>query len=125
MLKGEINRRLADSDRLARRLPKVADGERKRLEAKKKRVNNAYFDDAITEADRRRELARIDAELKRLPVPITGSLAVAGQRLASVGQLWHGMTMDERREASRILFEKVAMNPKQKELRLKPWPEFE
>ena len=63
--------------------------------------------------------------LARLPCGSPDVIRFAGERLASLGQLWDGMTMAEKREACRILFEEVRMDTGRKQLRLRPWPEFE
>jgi hypothetical protein len=64
-------------------------------------------------------LRAIDAELARLKKSNTDQIVIAGERLLSIGQVWNGMTADERREACRILFGSIRMNPREKKL----WPD--
>ncbi len=117
---------LADVDRDARRSRDVVDdSERRALGARKARATNAYVNGAMLEGEWRRTVVAIDERIAHLPVPITRSLAFAGEKLNSIGQVWDVMTPGEKREACRILFEKVAMEVRQHESRLKPWPEFE
>ena len=116
---------LAQIDREARRLPKQDDSERKELEAKKRRATTAYVEAALSEQEWRLELQAIDDRLVRLPVGSPDILRFAGERLTSIGQAWDGMTMEERREACRILFQRVRMDTRGKRLWVYPWPEFE
>jgi len=53
------------------------------------------------------------------------TLAVAGLKLQSIGQLWDGMTIGERWDAMRILFEQVALDTKARKIWLEPWLEFQ
>ena len=116
---------LAQIDREARRLPKQDDSERKELEAKKRRATTAYVEGALSEQQWRLELQAIDDRLARLPVGSPDAVRFAGERLTSIGQVWDGMTMAERREACRILFNRVRIDTGRKRLWVRPWPEFE
>jgi DNA invertase Pin-like site-specific DNA recombinase len=116
---------LAEIEREARRMP-VTDVafRRKSLEAKKQRYTNAYLAEVMPEAQWRAHLAAIEAELLQLAEQRPDQIVIAGARLLSIGQVWEGMTMEEKREACRILFRSVQMNPREKRLWLDPWPEF-
>ncbi len=116
---------LAEIDREARRLPKHDDGERTELEAKKRRATMAYVEAALSEQEWRLQLQAIDDRLARLPVGSPDVVRFAGERLTSIGQVWNGMTMEERREACRILFQWVRIDTRGKRLWVRPWPEFE
>ena len=116
---------MAEIEREARRIP-VAEGHsrRKGLEAKKQRYTNAYLADMMPEAQWRAHLAAIETELHQLKDQPPDAILVAGERLVSIGQVWDGMTTEEKREACRALFRSVQMNPREKRLWLDPWPEF-
>ncbi len=116
---------LAEVDREARRMPKVDDGERRELEARRRRVTTAYLENALSEQEWRFELQAIDDRLARLPTGSPDAIRFAGERLASFGQLWVGMTTAEQREACRILFERVGTDTRRKRLWVHPWPEFQ
>ena len=116
---------LAQIDREARRLPRQDDGERKELEARKRRATTAYLNGALPEQEWRREVQTVDDRLARLPPASPDAIRFAGKRLSSIGQLWGGMTMEEKREACRILFEKVRVDTRRKRLWVRPWPEFQ
>ena len=116
---------LAQIDREARRLPRQDDGERKELEARKRRATTACLAGALPEQEWRREVQAIDDRLARLPIASPDALRFAGKRLSSIGKLWDGMTMAEQREACRILFEKVGMDTRRRRLWVRPWPEFQ
>lgn len=116
---------LTQIDREARRLPKQDDGERKELEAKRRRATTAYVEAALSEQEWRLELQAIDDRFARLPTGSPDIIQFAGERLASIGQVWDGMTMEERREACRILFKWVRMDTRGKRLWVRPWPDFE
>jgi hypothetical protein len=94
------------------------------LAAKKRRYTNAYLAEMMPEAQWRAHLAAIEAELLQLTEQRPDAIVIAGDRLVSIGQVWEGMTVEERREACRILFRSVHMNPREKRLWLDPWPEF-
>jgi DNA invertase Pin-like site-specific DNA recombinase len=116
---------LAEVEREALRPPVGAStATRAGLEAKKKRFTNAYLAGMIPEVEWRAHLRTIDAELARTTKPNPGQIVLAGERLVSIGQVWKGMTTDERRDACRILFRSIHMNPREKRLWLDPWPEF-
>ena len=116
---------LEEIDREARRLPAVHDdGRRAVLVEDQRRVNTAYFARKLNDDEFRLRTDAIEAQLARLPVRPT-SVVFAGERLLSIGQVWDGMTTPERREACRILFEEIRMNTREKQLFLKPWPEFQ
>ena len=116
---------LTDVEREARRLPMSADTPSPAsLQAKKKRFTNAYLAGMMVETEWRAHLRTIDTELARTTKSNPGQIVIAGERLVSIGQVWKGMTTDERREACRILFRSVHMNPREKRLWLDPWPEF-
>ncbi len=115
----------AEVDREARQLPAPRDdGRRGELLEDQRRVNNAYFARKLSDDEFRLRTDAIEAQLARLPVRPT-SLVFAGERLLSIGQVWDGMTMPERREACRVLFEEIRMNTREKRLWLRPWPEFQ
>ena len=115
---------LAEVDREARRLPPKDDGGRAELLERKRRATTAYVEKALDEPEWKRIVQAIDDQLARMPVALPQTLAVAGLKLQSIGQLWEGMTVRERREAMRILFEQVALDTKAKKMWLQPWPEF-
>ncbi len=115
---------LDEIDRSARTAAAPKDDRRAKLMAKKKRLTNAYIADAKPEAEWREEVRALDEQLRRLPPDNPTAVVLAGERLASIGQVWVGMTTDERREAIRILFRSVKMNTREKKLWLDPWPEF-
>jgi hypothetical protein len=115
---------LTQIDREARRLPKQDDGERKELEAKRRRATMAYVEAALSEQEWRLELQAIHNRFARLPVGSPDIIHSAGERLASIGQVWDGRTMEERREACRILFQWVRMDTRGKRLWVRPWPDF-
>ena len=116
---------LAQIDRDARRMPKQDDGERKELEARKRRATTAYVEGTLSEQEWRLEVQVIDDRLTRLPVGSPDAIRFAGERLMSIGQVWDGMTMVEQREACRILFERVRLDTRRKRLWVRPWPEFQ
>ena len=116
---------LAQIDREVRRMPRHDDDERKELEARKRRATTAYVEGTLSEQEWRLELQVIDDRLTRLPVGSPDAIRFAGERLASIGQVWDGMTTEEQREACRILFERVRLDTGRKRLWVRPWPEFQ
>ncbi len=115
---------LDEVDRSARKAPAPQDDRRSKLMATKKRLTNAYIAGARSEAEWRAEAKTLDEQLGRLPPDNPTAVVFAGGRLISIGQIWSGMTTDERRETLRILFQSVKMNTRDKRLWLEPWPEF-
>lgn len=116
---------LADVDRDARRVPRQDDGQRDKLLAKKNRAMKLYVAGDMSESEWLAFKHNSEEQIARLPVMLPQTLSASAAKLTSIGQIWEGMTMPERREAVRVLFEEVGMDARRKELRLKPWPEFE
>ncbi len=112
-------------ERASRKAPVADSGERERLQAERRRATNAYMAAALAEEEWRSRLAVIDGRLSRLAPVMPGGVVFAGERLASVSQLWGVMDVDDRREACRILFEAVSLDTRGHGLWLRPWPEFE
>ena len=54
-----------------------------------------------------------------------GGVLFGIERLRSVGEVWEGMTHEERREGCRLLFQSVQMDTRGKRLWLEPWPELD
>lgn len=63
----------------------------------------------------------VDERLARMPAALPGGILFAGERLKSVAELWDGMTHEEQREACGLLFERVALDTRVKQLLVKPW----
>ncbi len=116
---------LATVDRSARRIEPVDDGQRKRLETRRRKINDAYFGDEIEKPEWQRRLADVDQQIDVLPAATPETVVFARKKLESIGQVWVGMTVNEKREACRILFEGIKMNTRQKQMRFRPWPEFQ
>ncbi len=114
-------------DREARRLDEREDenAERVALEARKSRVTKAYVNGALSEREWQAQLRAIEDRLAKLRPTRRPAVSLAQERLASIGQLWDGMTAEERREACRILFEAVSLDTARRRLWVRPWPEFE
>ena len=116
---------IAQIDRDARRLLPTDGQQRKKLEGLRTRYNEAFFAEAMDKTEWKRRIANLNEELARLPVDQPNAVVFAGQRLRSIGQVWSGMTIGERREACQILFESVKMDTATKQLWLQLWPEFQ
>lgn len=119
---------LADVDRDARQVP-VEDGgvekERAKLQAEKRRATTAYVAGALDEAEWKALCVGIDGRLLRLPAPMPGGVVFAGARLAELGQVWAGMTVEERRDACRALLEGVEVDTEARRLWVRPWGEVD
>jgi hypothetical protein len=117
---------LATIDKQARRVPSSNNGdERRRLEEKRRKIQDAYFDQNMLTKDEYKKRSReVNAALEHLGPDQAPAILLAKQRLASIGQIWMGMTNAERRDACRLLFRKVRINTREKRLWLDPWPEF-
>ena len=115
---------LAEVDREARRIPRQDDGTRDKLIARKKRAMKLYLADDMDESEWSEVKRSIDEQLARLPVMLPQTLSTSAERLTSIGQIWDGMTLPERREAMRIIFEGVALNTREKAVCLRPAAEF-
>lgn len=117
---------LRETERLARTMPVVdRSAERVSLMEEKKRATTAYVAGALEEVEWRRRVGAIDDRLSRLPAPLPGGVVFTGERLREVGQVWGVMKVEERREACRLLFEEIAVDVKARDVRVRPWPEFE
>lgn len=114
-------------DRAARRQPSkdVYAAERSNLEQERKRATRAYIAGALGEEEWRRVTEAIDERLVSLPAALSGGVLFGLERLRSVGQVWAGMTVEERREGARLLFERVELDTRGRRLWVKPWAEVE
>lgn len=114
-------------DRAARRQPErdVYAGERSELEQERKRATRAYIAGALGEEEWRRVTEALDARLASLPAALSGGVLFGLERLRSVGEVWDGMTVEERREGARLLFERVEMDTRGRRVWVKPWGELE
>ena len=86
---------------------------------------NAGLEGDIEDAEKVARFAVIDNQLSRLPSPIPGGVVFAGEQLSTFGDLWELLTTDERRDACRTVFERVAVDTRCHEVFFKPWPEFD
>lgn len=111
--------------RAARSAPSTRDDEeRARLLASKRRATTAYLDGALEEGEWRQRVGEIDGALSALGSPEPMAVEFAGEKLATVGQLWEWASVEEQREACRILFEGVLLDTRHQRMWLKPWAEF-
>lgn len=118
---------LASVDREARRVPK-ADAyaeERSRLLNERRRASRLYIAGDLEDEEWGRIRESIDARVASLPSPLPGGVLFQLERLKSVGEVWDGMTVAEKREGVRLLFERVEMDTRAKAVWLKPWEEVE
>lgn len=116
---------LAQVDAEARRIPPADDGQRAKLLERKRRVTKAFMSESLGDDEWSQEIEAINDQLSRMPAVVPAALRVSKERLVSMHQVWRGMTNDEKREACRILFERVRMDTLGKQLWLHPWPEFQ
>lgn len=113
-------------DRDARRLPVVDSRElRERLQAEQARVTTAYLEEAISEREWRARKEDIKTRLARLPGEQPARVLFAGERLTSMGQAWGIMSVEARREACRIVFERVLVDTRAHRVAVTPWNDFE
>lgn len=56
--------------------------------------------------------------------PIHIDVMPAAERLRSIGELWPHWEEDERRDALTLLFQSIDLDIKEKEMYVRPWPEF-
>src|SRR5207253_2279073 len=97
---------------------------RRKLEAKRLKIHDAFFEqEYMTKEEFSRRMSKVDADLARLGPAEPQAIIFAKDRLVSIGQVWTGMNIDERREACQILFQRVRMNTREKKLWLEPWSE--
>lgn len=118
---------VASVDRDARRMPKgdAFAREREQLEAQRRRAARAFVSGMLGEQELEEMRTAIDARLAQLPAALPGGVLFALERLVSVGQVWDGMTHEERRQGVRLLLEEVQVDVRSKRLWLKPWEEVE
>ena len=79
---------------------------------------------ALGEEEWRRVTEAIDERLVRCRLRCRVVCCRVGG-LRSVGQVWAGMTVEERREGARLLFERVELDTRGRRLWVKPWAEVE
>jgi Resolvase, N terminal domain/Recombinase len=116
---------LARIDREARIITSDTSSERRKLETKRRKIHDAYFEQEIlTKEEFKKRGGEVDAALAQLGPERPQEIVFAKERLVSIGQVWTGMNIAERREACRILFQRVRMNTREKKLWIDPWPEF-
>jgi hypothetical protein len=95
------------------------------LTAKRQRLMHVYLAGGMAEADWRRALARIDADVVELPLPVGETLLRAGRRFSEMAELYERMTPAERNQLCRLLFAAVRLDVTGKTVWLEPKPDFE
>lgn len=97
---------------------------RETLLGERTRITNAYLANALDEAAWRTRLADVERRLKSAPqrkAPLRSAL----DKVSSFTELWDGAPLEVRREACRILFESARADMRDRQITLKPWPEFQ
>ena len=90
--------------------------ERERLQEEKRRATNAYLAGALEEAEWKERLAAIEGRLRVLPNGLAGGVLFGSKRFESLAGVWVGMTVEEKREVMRTVFERVHVDVGRREL---------
>lgn len=114
-----MDRRWIDEHRRRARRPAARGRSQRAISAERERWGIAFAEGAISSERMRAELARLDEEERAKAPDINGLLATV-ESLTSIGDAWDVATLEQKREAVRIVFDQVRIDTRAKAVHVVP-----
>ena len=88
--------------------------QRKEIEGRLKRLDQAYVNGLFADGDYRYQKRTLELELESLVMPEVDAIQEAGKLLQDLPKLWEGATVDERRRLLMAMLDAVYVDTKER-----------
>lgn len=113
-------------ERRARKLPAKRDtGEREKLLEERRRATKAWISGDLDEREYRELKDAIDARVARVPAALPGGVLFSGKRFKTFADVWAVLSVERKREALRLMWERVYVDVEGRDVWFRPAAEFE